>query len=170
MSDRQNLAALLYSTLAVDHDDDTLVVGYSGPDSFDVTFPSWGDAMGECKRIADVALAAGWRPLRDGNDEIDLESASREELQREVLRHRGTIDRLDELLRQSSPPVRTVSTVEELEALPQGTKLYSPKTTNMWWPTPTRIAKWEGTGGGYTFTDDLLRHEGPLTVIHEGGA
>lgn len=59
---RDELAELLYATLAVDHDDSTLVVGYTAEGC-----ATWGKALGECKRVADAILAAGWRaPLCRG--------------------------------------------------------------------------------------------------------
>lgn len=64
MSARDELAELLYATLAVDHDDSTLVVGYTAEGC-----ATWGKALGECKRVADAILAAGWRaPLPSAPD------------------------------------------------------------------------------------------------------
>lgn len=67
-------------------------------------------------------------------------------------------------------PAKVLSTEPELFAVPIGTKLLSPRTGEVWWPTGRSTTPWAGTGGGYTWTADLLREQGPLTVIHEGGA
>ena len=59
MNARDELAALIYATVAVDRDDDTMVVGFGRHGE-----SRWGDARGECRRIADAILAAGWVQLR----------------------------------------------------------------------------------------------------------
>lgn len=65
---------------------------------------------------------------------------------------------------------RTVTTVEELDALPQGTKLYSPATTHSWVLNDLSQhggVKVHGTGGGYTYLEDFIKHEAPLVILHE---
>jgi len=69
------------------------------------------------------------------------------------------------------PPPRTVSTVEELETVLAGALLFSPRTNNVWWRTTNKPSlRWSGSGGQFTFDDDFIRLEGPLAVIHDGGA
>jgi hypothetical protein len=68
-------------------------------------------------------------------------------------------------------PARTVSTVEDLETVLAGALLFSPRTNNVWWRRTNRPRlRWTGSGGDFTFDEDFIRLEGPLTVIHEGGA
>ncbi|TDE03431.1 hypothetical protein [Jiangella asiatica] len=70
------------------------------------------------------------------------------------------------------PPSRTVSTVEDADSLPDGTLLYSPRTGHAWSPrNGSRQARWASpTGGIYRYTDHFIEHQGPMTVLHEGGA
>lgn len=66
---------------------------------------------------------------------------------------------------------RQVTTAEELDALPEGTKLYSPNTTHSWELRDFSVhggVKVTGTGGGYTHLRDFIKYEAPLTVLHIG--
>jgi hypothetical protein len=64
---------------------------------------------------------------------------------------------------------RTITTEEEVELLPEGTKLYSPGTTHSWALNDLSQrggVKVHGTGGGYTYLGDFIRQQAPLTVLY----
>jgi hypothetical protein len=68
------------------------------------------------------------------------------------------------------PPTRTVGTVEELTTVPVGAILRSARTNNVWWRSTNKPRlRWIGSDGLYSFDDDFIRLEGPLTVLFEGG-
>lgn len=75
----------------------------------------------------------------------------------------GMFDHLAGVLGYSRPQV--VETIEELDALPVGSRIFTPKTGNVWWPNE-RSRGWSGSCGGYSYASDLLEHEGPATVLH----
>jgi len=76
----------------------------------------------------------------------------------------------DKILAAGYSKPRTITTVDELNTLPQGTKLYSSKTTHSWHLNdlshPHGGTRVQGTGGGYTYLEDFIKHEAPLTVLY----
>ena len=68
---------------------------------------------------------------------------------------------------------RTISTAEEVDGLPIGSKLFSERTNHLWnWIGPLRPDQTSGivvhgTGGGYTYLSDFIKHESPFLVMWE---
>ena len=77
----------------------------------------------------------------------------------------------DDILAAGYSKPRTITTVAELDALTQGTKLYSSKTTHSWHLNdlshPHGGTRVQGTGGGYTYPEDFIKYEAPLVVLYE---
>lgn len=64
---------------------------------------------------------------------------------------------------------RTITTEEDVEALPEGSRLYSPGTHDFWILNDLSDhggVKVYGTGGGYTYIRDFIRQQAPMTVIY----
>lgn len=84
--------------------------------------------------------------------------------------HGPALHAADAILAAGYIKPRNIKTVEELDALPEGSKLYSPSTTHSWELRDLSQhggVKVIGTGGGYTFIRDFIKHEAPLVVLHE---
>lgn len=131
-------------------------------------------------KTADAILAAGYRKvthldasavervanvlIEDGASGVPWEDASGDD-------RAEAMDKARVLLEAAGyREPRTITTAEELDALAEGTKLYSPKTTHSWELRDFSIhggVKVTGTGGGYTYIHDFIKHEAPLTVLHE---
>jgi len=79
-------------------------------------------------------------------------------------------DLADELIAAGYSKPRTITTAEEVEALLQGTKLFSTRTTHSWHLNdlshPHGGTRVQGTGGGYTHLEDFIKHEAPMVVLY----
>lgn len=92
----------------------------------------------------------------------------RDELNRLIGKHTGTAHSrpvADAILAAGwRPPARVVATIDEVLALPPGTRLLSQVTGHVWWMRHDRHL-WEGSGGAYSRPLDFVAYEAPLTVI-----
>lgn len=68
----------------------------------------------------------------------------------------------------ATPTFRPCDDLDELNALPDGTALYSAGTGRVW-TVQARYGgpRWSGPSGKYTFTDRFLLKESPLFVIQD---
>lgn len=68
----------------------------------------------------------------------------------------------------ATPTFRLCDDLDELNALPDGTALYSAGTGRVWEVRPPCYGpRWVGPSGNYAFTEEFLREESPLFVVQD---